>query len=76
MIVATQSTDLISHFEAEDIVTVDQVDGESRFTRPKSENLTQWMDEFSLSDLWCRRIIANGQPNPVFQKYSEYVPVI
>ena len=68
VIVATQSTDLISHFEAEGIVTVDQVDGESRFTRPKSENLTQWMDEFSLADLWCRRIIANGQPNPVFPK--------
>lgn len=65
VIVATQSTDLINHFEAEDIITVDQIDGESRFTRLKSEDLTQWTDEYSLSDLWSRRIIPQGQPNPV-----------
>ncbi len=39
VILATQSTDLISHFDAEDIVTVDQINGESRFKRLSSETL-------------------------------------
>jgi len=67
VIVATQSTDLINFFNAEDIITVDQSGGVSCFTRLKSENLTQWMNEYSLSDLWSRRIISSGQPNPVIQ---------
>jgi predicted ATPase len=31
VIVATQSTDLISHFSPDDIITVDQIDGCSKF---------------------------------------------
>jgi predicted ATPase len=34
VIVATQSTDLLNHFEAKDVITVDQHNGESLFIRP------------------------------------------
>ena len=63
VIMATQSTDLISHFEPEDIVTVDQVNGESVFERLDSGKLKDWLDDYSVDDLWKRNIITTGQPH-------------
>ncbi len=63
VILATQSTDLISHFAPHDIITVDQINGESKFKRLKDEELEQWLDEYTLDDLWKRSIITTGQPN-------------
>lgn len=63
VIMATQSTELISHFQPEDIVTVDQVHGASVFNRLNSENLEHWLNEYTLDDLWKRNIITGGQPS-------------
>ncbi len=63
VIIATQSTDLISHFNPEDIITVDQVNGESVFNRLNSETLIDWLEDYTIDDLWKRNIIATGQPN-------------
>jgi len=63
VIVATQSTDLISHFLPEDIITVDQIDGQTVFNRLRSDNLHQWLDDYTIDDLWKRNIITGGQPN-------------
>jgi len=63
VIVATQSTELISHFEPEDIITVDQIDGESQFNRLNSESLAIWLEDYTIDDLWKRSIIKGGQPN-------------
>jgi len=63
VVVATQSTDLISHFLPEDIITVDQVDGETIFNRLNSDNLNQWLEDYTIDDLWKRNIITGGQPN-------------
>lgn len=63
VIIATQSTDLISHFQPEDIITVDQIEGESKFNRLNSENLSLWLDDYTIDDLWKRNIISTGQPN-------------
>jgi predicted ATPase len=63
VIIATQSTDLISHFEPEDIVTVDQINGESVFERLDSERLTLWLEDYTIDDLWKRNIITTGQTN-------------
>jgi predicted ATPase len=63
VIIATQSTDLISHFTAEDIITVDQINGESKFERLDSSKLSQWLDDYTIDDLWKRNIISTGQPN-------------
>jgi predicted ATPase len=62
VIVATQSTDLISHFEPEDIVTVDQKDGETVFNVLKKNDLDIWLNDYSLGDLWKQKIIPQGQP--------------
>lgn len=63
VILATQSTDLISHFVPEDILTVDQVNGESIFKRLDSDSLAVWLDDYTVDDLWKRNIISSGQPN-------------
>lgn len=63
MILATQSTDLISHFEPEDVITVDLVDGESRFERLNREGLKTWLEDCALGGLWKRGVISTGQPN-------------
>ena len=63
VILATQSTDLISHFDPEDIITVDQINGESVFERLDSDKLSAWLDDYTIDDLWKRNIITTGQPN-------------
>jgi len=63
VILATQSTDLLSHFSPEDIIAVDQVKGESNFSRLNSDNLGVWLKEYTLDDLWKRNIITSGQLN-------------
>ncbi len=63
VIIATQSTDLISHFEPEDIITVDQINGESVFERLNSKTLKLWLEDYTIDDLWKRNIIQTGQPN-------------
>ena len=63
VIIATQSTDLISHFGAEDIITVDQINGESKFERLNDKNLHEWLEDYTIDDLWKRNIISTGQPN-------------
>lgn len=61
VILATQSTDLISHFLPEDIITVDQLNGESKFKRLNSDELQHWLDDYTVDDLWKRNIITTGQ---------------
>ena len=62
VIVATQSADLVNHFEPDDIITVDQVNGETVFNRLQKEELSSWLEDYSLGDLWQRNILAGGQP--------------
>jgi predicted ATPase len=63
IIVATQSTDLISHFEPEDIVTVDLRNGQSIFERLDTIKLQHWLNNYTIDDLWKRNIIETGHPN-------------
>lgn len=62
IIAATQSVDLISNFEADDIVVVDQVDGETKLNRLDGASLEHWLEEYSLGDLWKQNILKGGQP--------------
>jgi predicted ATPase len=64
VIIATQSADLIKYFSAEDIITVDSINGESHFERLDSSKLQLWLDNYySLGDLWRQNIITTAQPN-------------
>jgi predicted ATPase len=63
VIIATQSADLIGYFAPEDIIAVDQKNGESVFERLESDKLKDWLDDYTVDDLWKRNIINAGQPN-------------
>jgi predicted ATPase len=60
LLIATQSTALIDHFEVEDVVTVNLRDGGSTFERLDPERLKQWLEEYTLSELWERNVIGGG----------------
>ena len=63
VIVSTQSAALIDHFKPEDVILVERKNGESIFSRPDTEKLKIWLEEYSLGDIWSRNIIegAAGQ---------------
>ena len=63
IILATQSTDLISHFLPEDIITVDQINGASKFQRLDGNSLELWLEDYTIDELWKRNIITTGQLN-------------
>ncbi len=60
LLVATQSALLLDHFEPEDIITVNLRDGASTFERLDSERLKDWLEDYTLSDLWERNVIGGG----------------
>ena len=62
IIIATQSAELISDFEPEDIICVDQKDGMTEFSRLNSESLSVWLADYSMGDLWRQNIISKAQP--------------
>jgi len=64
IIIATQSAVLVDHFTPEDVITVNRVDGASVFKRLDSDNLSVWLEDYSLGDLWQKNVI-NGGPNHV-----------
>ncbi|MDP4274656.1 MAG: AAA family ATPase [Bacteroidota bacterium] len=63
VIIATQSAELISHFSPDSIITVDQIDGCSKFKRLNTEELQQWLEDYTIDDLWKQNIITSGQLN-------------
>ena len=62
VIIATQSAELISNFEPEDVLTVDQNEEGSTIKRLDRAALEHWLDEYTLGDLWKQNIMRGGQP--------------
>jgi len=52
LIVATQSPLLLDHFEPEDVLVADLKDGATQLTRLDSQELGEWLSDFSLGQLW------------------------
>ena len=63
IILATQSTRLIDEFEANDIVVVERNEKEkcSSFKKLNQEALGDWLERYSMSELWEKNIIG-GRP--------------
>ncbi|HWG46013.1 MAG TPA: AAA family ATPase [Gemmataceae bacterium] len=63
VIVATQSAALLDYFDVEDIVIVDRPHHASEFKRLAKEELTAWLEDYSLSELWEKNVFG-GRPAP------------
>ena len=61
IIAATQSVTLANQFGWEDIIIVEQKDGESQFQRLKEGDVKNWLDDYRIGDLWEKNIIG-GTP--------------
>ncbi|MGH2458118.1 MAG: AAA family ATPase [Chloroflexota bacterium] len=61
VILATQSTALVDEFEPEDVVVVDRPKRESTFRRLDSQRLAEWLDEYSIGELWEKNVVG-GRP--------------
>ena len=61
VIVSTQSSLLLDHFEPEDVLVADRVDGGTQLTRPDPAELDPWLDDYSLGQLWEKNELG-GRP--------------
>jgi predicted ATPase len=52
VIIATQSTLLLDHFEPEDVLVAERTKGGTEITRLDAERLGAWLEEYSLGQLW------------------------
>ncbi len=66
VIVSTQSSLLLDHFEPEDILVADRVDGGTELTRLDSSRLEIWLRDYSLGQLWEKNEFG-GRPAPDWQ---------
>ena len=60
VIVSTQSAPLLDYFEPEDVIVVDRKDGASSFSRLDKTQLTEWLDQYSLGELWQKNVFDGG----------------
>jgi len=64
IIISTQSVNLVDCFDPGDIITVDRerISQQSVFRRLDGEQLTAWLEDHDLGELWQRDIIHSAQP--------------
>jgi predicted ATPase len=60
IIVSTQSAPLLDSFEPEEVIVVDRENGASRFRRLEAEPLQDWLQEYSLGQLWQKNVLEGG----------------
>jgi predicted ATPase len=61
LIVSTQSVELLNRLEPEDVIVVDRKDNASTFHRLDSVQLQNWLDDYSLGELWTQNVLG-GRP--------------
>jgi predicted ATPase len=57
----TQSVTLINQFQLEDIIVIERENEQSRFKKLKTEEMTHWLDDYGLGELWEKNVLG-GRP--------------
>jgi len=60
IILATQSTCLLDQFDTEDVIVIDREDRGSTFKRLERKELSEWLEDYSLSELWEKNVLGGG----------------
>lgn len=63
VIISTQSPALVDYFDPEDIIVVNRKNGASVFERLTKHELSSWLEDYSLGDLWRKNVIPGGPVN-------------
>ena len=66
ILITTQSPLLLNQFTLDEIRIVERKAGYSTITSPDTDQLRQWLDEFSPAELWQSGLLG-GDPVPVFR---------
>lgn len=61
LIISTQSADLLDNFDADDVIVAQMTDRGSEYRRLSSEDLEQWLEDYTLSSVWKKNVFG-GQP--------------
>ena len=61
LIVSTQSVELVNELAPQDVIVVDQENGASTFRRCTEDELSGWLEEYSMGEIWKRNILG-GRP--------------
>lgn len=61
VVVATQSVTLMNQFQIDDLIVVERKAGGSIFERPDRNKLENWLQDYSLGELWEKNLIG-GRP--------------
>ena len=60
LIVTTQSSTFLDHFDPEDILVVDREGAESQIRRLDPNELEAWLEEYTLGEVWEKNVIGGG----------------
>lgn len=63
IVLATQSPIFLDHFDPEDVLVADRVRGATEFTRLDGKTLKEWLEDYSLGQLWEKNELG-GRPAP------------
>lgn len=61
ILAATQSVTLVNQLTPETVWVADRVDGASQFRHLKAEDMSAWLDDYALGDLWEKNLLG-GRP--------------
>lgn len=62
VILSTQSPLLLDHFQPEDVLVADRINGGTQLTRLSSPSLESWLKDYSLGQLWEKNELG-GRPS-------------
>jgi predicted ATPase len=71
IIISTQSAPLLNEFRPEDVIVVDRRNGGSTFRRLATAELSEWLEEYSLGELWQKNVLGG---RPANEHVLEFVP--
>jgi predicted ATPase len=60
LVLGTQSSVLLDHFEPENIVVVNTRAGASEFERLDAEKLEAWRAEYTMGEIWEKNVVGGG----------------
>jgi len=63
VVVATQSPELINYFSIDDIIVASRTEGASTFSRLRQADYQEWLEDYSVGELWNKNIIAGSPVN-------------
>ena len=61
ILAATQSVTLLDHLTLEEVIVAELEDGASVYRRLNEDDLRDWMEDYSLGELWLKNVLG-GRP--------------